>query len=424
MLLLCRQYPVQNFVQSLANAVSRRDTPSRTGPVSVAASAGGTQLVNGHRTSPPAVATEASSPAAPPSPPGLHPGIVGTIGEEFAHTLTSAMELIVHAVANPRGFGNDLSGAHTMLDGLRHKAMALQQISRLAQNKVRQSHEKLSLPQVAQDLLAERQTEYAALGVVVNTRFKPVEIIVDPGLLVSLIAAALKWVTEFGTVVRMATSMKNWPQHGQLSLIASQGVRLQSEIDNKSVVNQSIAWHLLQQTALSMGVGLEMNETVNERSLMIEFPRTVVALEGMTMVEMEAGPGSDSFGSVSSNFIAGHQILLISPDYGFYRQVRDICKGLSLGCEQAPNVEAAERMCEQRLPHLIMCDENLTDERYDALLEDLERHVPGFPTIVVGEGDHGFELSGWSSSNRSRISRNQVLQQLPSALTIELSRTL
>jgi hypothetical protein len=354
----------------------------------------------------------------------LHPGIVGTIGEEFAHILTNAMELIVHAAANPRSFGNDLTRTHLLVDGLRHKAMALQQISRLAQNQVRQSHEKLSLQQVVQGLLTERQAEYAAAGVVVNTRFKPVDIIVDPGLLVSLIAAALNWVTEFGTVVRLATSMKNWPQHGQLSLIASQGVRLQTDIDNKSVVNQSIAWHLLQQTALSMGVGLELSETVHERNLMIEFPRTVVALEGMTMMEMDAGSASDSFGSVHSNFIAGHQVLLISSDYGFYRQVRDICKGLSLVCEQAPNVETAERMCEQRVPHLIMCDENLADERYDALLADLERHSPGFPTIMVGEGDHGFELSGWSSSNKSRISRNQVLEQLPSALTIELSRSI
>jgi hypothetical protein len=376
------------------------------------------------RTGAPVAAAEVSTAAAPAGPPGLHPGIVGTIGEEFAHILTNAMELIVHAVANPRSYGNDLSRTHTLVDGLRHKAMALQQISRLAQNQVRQSHEKLSLSEVAQGLLTERQAEYATVGVVVNTRFKSVEIIVDPGLLVSLIASALDWVTEFGTVVRMATSMKNWPQHGQLSLIASQGVRLQTDIDNKSVVNQSIAWHLLQQTAQSMGVGLELSETVNERSLMIEFPRTVVALEGMTIVEMDVGSGSDSFGSVNSNFIAGHQVLLISPDYSFYRQVRDICKGLSLVCEQAPNVETAERMCEQRVPHLIMCDENLADERYDALLEDLERHSPGFPTIMVGDGDHGFELSGWSSSNKSRISRNQVLEQLPSALTIELSRSI
>ena len=84
----------------------------------------------------------------------------------------------------------------------------------------------------------------------------------------------------------------------------------------------------------------------------------------------------------------------------------------------------AERMCEQRVPHLIVCEETLADQRYDTLLADLERHSPGFPTILVGDDGHGFELSGWASSNKSRISRKQVVEQLPGALTIELSRSM
>lgn len=414
---------MQNFVQSLANAVNRRDPQPKAGSAALSSAARG-NLSSDAFVAGPAAAPQAGASAAPTGPPGLHPGIVGTIGEEFAHGLTHAIEQILQAAASPRSIGAALSHTHFLVEGLRRKAMALQQISRLAQNQVRQSHEKLFLQTVVQGVLDERKAEFATGGLLVNTRFKPVEIIVDPGLLVSLIASALDWVTEFGTVVRMATSMKNWPQHGQLSLIAAQGVRTQSDIDHKSAVNQSIAWHLLQQTAQSMGVGLEMNETVNERSLMIEFPRTVVALEGMTILEMDAGPGSDSFGSINSNFIAGLQVLLISPDYAFYRQVRDICKGLSLVCEQAPNVEMAERMCEQRVPHLIVCEETLADQRYDTLLADLERHSPGFPTILVGDDGHGFELSGWASSNKSRISRKQVVEQLPGALTIELSRSM
>jgi hypothetical protein len=146
---------VQNFVQSLANAVTRRDTPPKGASVAAPASArsgngrASDERVGSARASAPVVGAQASAGAAPAGPPGLHPGIVGTIGEEFAHILTNAMELVVHAVANPRSSGADLSRAHTLVDGLRHKAMALQQISRLAQNQVRQSHEKLSLHQVA-----------------------------------------------------------------------------------------------------------------------------------------------------------------------------------------------------------------------------------------------------------------------------------
>ncbi len=358
----------------------------------------------------------------------LHPEILGTIGEEIAHHLTQALELIVQSAANPRTFGQGLSRTHFLIDRLRRKAMSMQQIARLAQNRVRQSHEKLSLQEVVQNLLDDRKAEYVAAGMVVDTRFKPVEIIVDPGLLMSLISAAVDWVTEFGTVVRLSTSMKNWPQHGQLKLVAAQGVRTQEDIDRKTTVNQSIAWHLLQQIAQSMGVGLEMDETIHERSLTIEFPRTVVALEGMTMMEMESGHGNhsshSSFGSINSNFVAGHQVLVISTDYRLFSEVREICKGLSMRCEHAPNVQMAERQCEQQLPHLIVCEEALDDNHYAALLSELQRHSPGFPTIIVGDGGHGFEFSDWSGNSKSRVSRKQLADQLPSALSVELSRTL
>jgi hypothetical protein len=362
----------------------------------------------------------------PPGPPVLHPEVLGTIGEEIAHNLTQALELIVQAAANPRNFGQGLSRSHFLIDRLRRKAMSMQQIARLAQNRVRQSHEKLVLGEVAQNVLDDRKPEHIASGLVVNTKFKNVEIIVDPGLLMSLIATAIDWVTEFGTVVRMSTGMKNWPQHGQLTLIAAQGVRTQEDIDRKTTVNQSIAWHLLQQIAQAMGVGLVMDETINERSLTIEFPRTVVALEGMTMMEMDTGhgdiSGNSSFGSVNSNFIAGHSVLVLASDYRLFTEVRDICKKLSLRCEHAHNAQMAERHCELQVPHLVVCEEALDDDQYAALLDDLQRHTPGFPTIVVAEGGYGFEFSDWSGNSKSRVSRKQLSEQLPGALTVELSR--
>jgi hypothetical protein len=357
----------------------------------------------------------------------LHPEILGTIGEEVAHHLTEALELIVQSAANPRTFGQSLSRTHFVIDRLRRKAMALQQIARLAQNRVRQSHEKLSLQQVVQNVLNDRKAEFVAAGLVVNSKFKPVDIIVDPGLLMSLIGTAVDWVSEFGTVVRLSTGMKNWPQHGQLSLVAAQGVRTQEDIDRKTIVNQSIAWHLLQQIAQSMGVGLEMDETIHERSLVMEFPRTVVALEGMTMMEMESGHGNhsshSSFGSINSNFVAGHHVLVITSDYRLFTEIRVVCKDLSMRCEHAPSVQAAERMCEQNVPHLVVCDEAQDDDQYAILLQDLQRHTPGFPTIVVTEKGYGFELSDWSGNSKSRIPRSQLIEQLPSALSVELSRS-
>ena len=400
-----------NLVKSLANVVNRYDAQRRAADKS-------------------APVSQTVAPAAPEPATAvvLHPEILGTIGEEIAHNLTQALDLVVQAAANPRTFGQSLSRTHFLIDRMRRKAMSMQQISRLAQNRVRQSHEKLSLPSVAQQALDDRTAEHAASGLVVNTKFKPVEIIVDPGLLISLIGAAIDWVTEFGTVVRMSTAMKHWPQHGQLIFYAAQGVRTQDDIDRKTTVNQSIAWHLLQQIAQTMGVGLVMDETVHERSLTIEFPRTVVALEGMTMVEMESGyaslSGNSSFGGLNSNFMAGHQVLVLTEDYRLFIEVREICRSLSLRCEHAPNAQVAERFCELEVPHLIVCEDVLDDERYNALLGDLQRHSPGFPTIIVSADSHGFELSDWTGSSKSRVSRKELRDQLPGALTVELSRSI
>ncbi len=414
---------------TLASITGRHDNQRRTNPpaptqslAAINRAAAKAAAGEGATTSTPANAAQAA--------PQLHPEVLGTIGEEIAHNLTQALDLILQAASNPRAMGESLSRTHFLVDRLRRKAMSMQQIARLAQNRVRQSHEKLSLAGVAQNVLDDRKTEYAATGLVVNTRFKTVEIIVDPGLLMSLISASLDWVTEFGTVVRMSTSMKLWPQHGQLNLIAAQGVRTQEDIDRKTTVNQSIAWHLMQQIALSMGVGLVMDETVHERSLTIEFPRTVVALEGMTVMEMEMETGhsglsgQSGFGSVSTNFIAGHQVLVISADYRLFVEVREICAKLSLRCEHAATVQVAERYCEGQVPHLIVCDEAQDDDIYAALLDDLQRHSPGFPTIIVTEGGYGFEFSDWSGNSKSKVARKHLTEQLPSALTVELSRAM
>ena len=417
---------MNSFVKSLTNAVSRKDSARAGAGTGVGSGSGKSDASLASLAPSTAVAGSATQPATPLPVHALHPEMLGTIGEELAHDLGQALNLIHQAVINPRGHLAGLSKTHFLVEGLRRKAMSMQQMARLSQNKVRQSHEKLSLDEVVQMVIDERQPETAAMSLVISSKFKPVQIIVDPGLLVSLISAALDWVSEFGTIIRISTNMKSWPQHGQLTLNAAQGVRTQDDIDKRSAVNQSISWHLLQQTALAMGVGLEITENLHERSLVVEFPRTVVALEGMTMMEMEAAnSGNQSvFGSISSNFVAGHQILVISQDYNFYKQVREICKPLSLRCEQAPNVQMAERLCEKNPPHLILVDEELIDAQYDQLLDDLQRHTPGFPSIVVSNGNFGFEMSDWTGANKSRVAREQIQEQLPAALVMELSRSI
>ena len=70
---------------------------------------------------------------------------------------------------------------------------ASQQITRLAGGRLRQSHERLSLSDIVLDVLNSQAIAFRARGLEVRHHIKPIEVIVDPGLLSSLVGVAVDW---------------------------------------------------------------------------------------------------------------------------------------------------------------------------------------------------------------------------------------
>ncbi|MCV6021866.1 hypothetical protein OFO93_35750, partial [Escherichia coli] len=75
----------------------------------------------------------------------------------------------------------------------RQVGLASQQIARFASGRVRQSHERLNLTQTVQNVLVHRHRETSARGIEVRQVLKPVDVIVDPTLLFSLLNTLLDW---------------------------------------------------------------------------------------------------------------------------------------------------------------------------------------------------------------------------------------
>ncbi|MGH8859602.1 MAG: hypothetical protein ACREXG_16475, partial [Polaromonas sp.] len=98
-----------------------------------------------------------------------------------------------------------------------------QQIARLAEGRLRQSHEHLCLDELLHQALQERTSTLQAQGVEVQCNIQPVEIIADPGLLSSLIDTALDWACAQGHGQRLVIllGIKNWPEHGMLVIKAA-----------------------------------------------------------------------------------------------------------------------------------------------------------------------------------------------------------
>lgn len=345
--------------------------------------------------------------------------LVGQFGAELAEPINT-----MHNIVNDFNQTRHMSHAQmVMLVSSVEAALSVtrqsQQIARLAEGRLRQSHERIRLDELLHQTLTEQSTALKARGIEIHRNIKPVEIIIDPGLLSSLVDAALTWGCSQGKRVVVSLGIKNWPEHGMLAIKASNppGTR------GAPVQTDTLAWQLLVLTAQVMGVTLEREITANgEAMLLMEFARTVKQLEGLTAVEMDAS-GDSSFHN-GTKPMAGMRILLISNDSMVRGEVDEAGRLLGLMVDKVPSVEQAQRYVKLGMPHLIIIDERLNDDSFGRLQNDITSTDPNLGFIEIADESNTFEISSWMSDSMTRVSRDVMRAQLPSVLTLELARAL
>ena len=294
-----------------------------------------------------------------------------------------------------------------------------QQIARLAEGRLRQSHERIRLDELLHQTLAEQSLALKARGIEIHRNIKPVEIIIDPGLLSSLVETALIWGCSQGKRVVVSLGIKNWPEHGMLAIKASNppgspGVPARAD---------TLAWQLMVLTAQVMGVTIEREITANgEAMVLMEFARTVKQFEGLTAVEMDAS-GDSSFHN-GTKPMAGMRVLLISTDPLVRAEVEEAGRLLGLLVDRVPSVEQAQRYVNLGMPHLIIIDEQLNDDSFGRMQNDITSTNPNLGFIEIADESNTFEISSWMSDSMARVSRDVLRAHLPSVLTLELARAL
>ncbi|RYX91348.1 MAG: hypothetical protein EOO28_26140 [Comamonadaceae bacterium] len=345
----------------------------------------------------------------------------GAIGEELSEPL-AAIDRVVQDFTRTRSISR--SQIKTLRDGIaaaRRIAMQSQQISRLAGGRLRQSHERLSLDSIVNHALDERSKNFKQSGIELYRNLKAVDIIVDPGLLSSLVDAAIDWASERAQRLVVTLEIKNWPENGLLWLKASQTIATSN--DNEPVEERdNISWYLLSQIAQAMGVGINRISSPGEVMLMIEFTRTVKQLEGLTAVEVHAG-GDSGFMSESKP-MAGHRLLLVTTDDFLRASVKQICRTMGLMLDTVATTEQAVRFCEMDKPHMIMIDERLRDASFDELRADLHRYDPNLPFVEITDQPGMLEMASWVSGSMTRVSRDSVKTQLSTIIVFELAKVM
>ena len=370
------------------------------------------------------MAAPAFQPADGPAPVNVAPArfdpkaIPGVIGATIARH-TGTIEGVLQAFKRTRSITRSQMGSLKAATVALHRtSIYSQQISRLAAGRIRQSHERLSLDDLMRRVVADNDWRYGEAGLAVEQHLAPVEVIVDPGLLVSLLEVAVDCAGRHGEAVGIWLHVKNWPEHAILTLKSRpQVATAQASPDAQE---DSLEWVMLLQLAESMGVLVQRDLFPDHAMITMEFPRTVKQLEGLTAVEVDAGGDSAQYGN--SKPMAGHRVLLVSDDERLRFEVRDICERMRLVLDVAPTTLQAVRYCELDKPDIILVDEKVRDHLFDQLRADLLRYDVNFPSIEIASAKNVVELAGWDTDRMSRISRDALKDQLASLLVMELAK--
>ena len=298
-----------------------------------------------------------------------------------------------------------------------------QQLARFASGRIRQTPEQVSLTQMVREVLLQRGREATARQLEVHQSLKPAEVVIDPTLLHSLLQAMVDWSMDLAIGhIDYKLDIKAWPPHARL--VCRFDHAHESEPGDSrfpSVAVDSMTWRLVEQ--ITWTLQLEMQRATGEREtvLTLEFPRTVTEqIEGVSVVEIDQGFGT----SDNSKPLAGSHVLVVAGGRETRSIIKESIRHMGLLVDFVNSVEEAEEFCRDSLPHAIVYEGVLVNDRFQRLRTSILGEVPGFVFVEITAEGHDFELSTQGDQQRARIGRDAILQSLPSALLFELSRSL
>lgn len=346
------------------------------------------------------------------------PEIAALMGREIAEPLSAALERVVQLTATGRIDRDALRALRSEVERARRVGIVGQQLARFASKRLRQSHERLDLGRTLQALLTHRARELGDRDVTCAQGSRPVEVLVDPALLFSLLNAVIDWaVAAASTRVELRIDLKDWPPHGRLRCGFGPGPADPDAAE--AVLRQSLDGQLIDHVARTMGLTLLCEADGPRTLLTLEFPRTVnEILEGVTAIELDHGDGA----SLNSKPLAGSHVLVVAARRDMRQRVREAIAHLGLVIDFVGSVDEAIDFCREGLPHAIVFEAVLRGERFDQFAAEVRTEAPAFTFIEIAEEGNAFEVSGFNGMEHARVGRDGLLQALPSALVFELSK--
>jgi hypothetical protein len=352
--------------------------------------------------------------------------IIGQIGTEVGLPLSAALERVTVLATTGKIDRAGLRQLREEIERARRAGMIGQQLARFASGRIRQSPEQISVTQMLREVLLQRGREASARQIEIGQALKPAEVVADATLLYALMQALVDWSLDMAReTIDFKLDIKAWPPHARLSVkfphVTSDASDRLTPVGTPLPSLDSMAWRLVQQISWTLNLVMERTVSEDDTLLSIEFPRTVHdQIEGVSVVEIDQGFGV----SDNSKPLAGSHVLVLAGGREVRSEIKESIRHMGLLVDFVATVEEAEEFCRDALPHALIYEQVLANERFQKLRGGIAGEMPHFVFIEVAAEGAALQLSTQGNDNFARVGRQAIMQSLPSALIFELSRTL
>jgi hypothetical protein len=354
--------------------------------------------------------------------------VAGQLGGEIAAPLTNAIERVNSLATTGRIDRASLAALRCEIEGARRAGIIAQQLARLSGGGIRQTPERLDLTQLLREAVSQRGREIQSRGIEVRQVLQPAEVVVDSSLVFSLLQALLDWALAHAQQrVDLTLDIRSWPVNARLrchfvhrppDLVDAKAPAAAPQLD-------TMAWLLVRQTALALGLEPRRQDSAGDTTLTLEFPRTVNGTVNDKMAGVSAIELDEDFALVpNSKPLAGSHVLVVAARREIRTIVRDAIRPMGLMVDFTTSVDEAREFCRGGLPHAIVYEAAIAGERFEQLRRELVAEVPQLSFIAISEDGHEYESSVHDGRQTTRVGRDAVMTALPSALLFELSRGL
>ncbi|MET0383513.1 MAG: hypothetical protein ABW032_08830 [Burkholderiaceae bacterium] len=349
--------------------------------------------------------------------------IISQIGSEVGLPLSSALERVTVLATTGKIDRAGLRLLREEIEHARRAGMIGQQLARFASGRIRQSPEQISLTQMLREVLLQRGREATARQIEIRQALKPAEVVADATLLYALLQAVVDWGLDLAnSSIEFGLDIKAWPPYARLVCRFAHG-RPPADDGHQagpSPALDSMAWRLVEQICWTLNLVMDRAVSDDETTLTLEFPRTITEqIEGVSVVEIDHGFGV----SENSKPLAGSHVLVVAGGREVRSLVKESIRHMGLLVDFVNTVEEAEEFCRDALPHAIVFESVLVNERFLKLRSGILAEMTDFVFIEITAEGSSFQLSTQAQGHQAVIGHDAIMQSLPSALIFELSRT-